>query len=1357
MDKYFKNRKNIQFVDKELDMQILEWWAKDENDENGSDNESDSDNEDKCNLFYSIYCFGRTKCGKSVTCKINDYNPFYYIKIPDSRNFNLSNFLGFIENKLYKYKTSLVKSKCKIVQKKDLFGFRNDKLYKYVKLVFYNMYAMNKSKYIFKNPVTINGINNQPIKYKLYESSFDPFLRFCHINDIQTANWVRIKNFKMNNVKKSTTDLCIEISNNKSIERIDVPTIANFLQASWDIEVYSFDGEFPEPKKKDKYGKYPNVIYQMATTFNYFNDSDTLVKHLFTIKKCAEIDDKNTIVEYCETEKDMIKKWIDLIKRSDPDIIYTYNGDSFDWMYITERADLFGLKDYMFTNLSRLHSFNSVIKREFFSSSAYGDSEFNRVYIPGRLNYDLLIHYKRGMKKYSSYKLDFIAGEILNEKKHDVTAKDIFKYYESGCPEKIKTIGLYCFCEGTRVSLPSCSVNIECLDKIEGDVVTWVYDKGFSTSKKTHFFNNGKKECLELTLIDGTLIKCTKDHQFLTKNGWIEAQNLSEHDKILYYPEPAFCDYENEYLETYKFSDEIGLLNYEKACVFARILGYLLTDGCISNSTCYKNYSQGRIRYDYDTAIVHMGTKIDAEAMLKDIYILTGRTLKMHKQKYTYCITFTAELTRWFLSIDGVNKGKKINSVCGLPEFVKRDDCPLWIIREFIKGLMGGDGGCPGVSNNKFSNVTFVQSKTYEYIDALKTYMNDLQTLFSKFNIKTKISNITKNGLGNGYSQCLKIVQNDIIAFYEKIGFAYCVGKTYKLAVVSSYYKLRNETTRQFNWVCKRINVLRKDMSISKALKQAHLELKDQEPIFNQHYSLPQYESLNLSERPISCKFNKKYFPSAIEYLKLTEAYDRFVTDDNKKSYAVGSDEEYSPCYYLSVLHKKDIGQQTVYDIEVKDTHNFVANGAVVHNCIQDTALLQKLVDKQLILITIIQLANVTYVPIGYLVTRGQTIKVTSQILRKARQMDFLVPNTNFNEDSYPIKVKLKGEVNAEDFFKTNEYIKVMIDTKEQSNYSPGFLNCKVSDIIDNDIVLLTNTEITKIYYNVKLQVKGKTFVAEKVWSINDTIDDTFTGACVLEPQIGFTNDDIAVLDFASLYPTIIISRNLCYSTFVMDKQYMNCKDTNYENLAWNDSVEYKLNHKCDTLMKSGKKKNELCGRQAYFEVDGKYACRVHDPLKKQRDDNEKFQKKHVEYNYTVVQPSKDNDGNIKHKGVLPALLEELYAERKKVKKRMAAANDSGDKLLADILDCTQLGIKISLNSCYGFLGRRVGDLILKELGSIVTSVGRQLIEQSKEYAENEFLTFVKKEKILTHKIIPKTYDLTQKEKDTFLKHFQIN
>jgi DNA polymerase elongation subunit (family B) len=61
-----------------------------------------------------------------------------------------------------------------------------------------------------------------------------------------------------------------------------------------------------------------------------------------------------------------------------------------------------------------------------------------------------------------------------------------------------------------------------------------------------------------------------------------------------------------------------------------------------------------------------------------------------------------------------------------------------------------------------------------------------------------------------------------------------------------------------------------------------------------------------------------------------------------------------------------------------------------------------------LILITIIQLANVTYVPISFQTTRGQTIKVFSQLLRKARQLDYLVPHTNFNEDSYPLLINTK-------------------------------------------------------------------------------------------------------------------------------------------------------------------------------------------------------------------------------------------------------------------------------------------------------------------------------------------------------------
>ena len=40
-----------------------------------------------------------------------------------------------------------------------------------------------------------------------------------------------------------------------------------------------------------------------------------------------------------------------------------------------------------------------------------------------------------------------------------------------------------------------------------------------------------------------------------------------------------------------------------------------------------------------------------------------------------------------------------------------------------------------------------------------------------------------------------------------------------------------------------------------------------------------------------------------------------------------------------------------------------------------------------------IEMARVTGVPMSFLLTRGQSIKVFSQILRKARQRGLLVPN----------------------------------------------------------------------------------------------------------------------------------------------------------------------------------------------------------------------------------------------------------------------------------------------------------------------------------------------------------------------------
>lgn len=62
-----------------------------------------------------------------------------------------------------------------------------------------------------------------------------------------------------------------------------------------------------------------------------------------------------------------------------------------------------------------------------------------------------------------------------------------------------------------------------------------------------------------------------------------------------------------------------------------------------------------------------------------------------------------------------------------------------------------------------------------------------------------------------------------------------------------------------------------------------------------------------------------------------------------------------------------------------------------------------------------------------------------------------------------------------------------------------------------------------------------------------DQTEGGYQGATVLAAQTGAYYEPITALDFASLYPSIMCAHNLCYSTYVMDKKYMDLPGVTYE------------------------------------------------------------------------------------------------------------------------------------------------------------------------------------------------------------------
>ena len=163
----------------------------------------------------------------------------------------------------------------------------------------------------------------------------------------------------------------------------------------------------------------------------------------------------------------------------------------------------------------------------------------------------------------------------------------------------------------------------------------------------------------------------------------------------------------------------------------------------------------------------------------------------------------------------------------------------------------------------------------------------------------------------------------------------------------------------------------------------------------------------------------KKLSSSALgdNFLKLLPMTGRFIFDmfhEVKKGYKLDS-------YKLNEVSKLYLGDQKI-DMSPKEMFARYKEGdpkklaEVAAYCIKDTLLPHKLLKKLCTLLNLLEMAKATWVPLCFLVERGQQIKVFSQLTKKARELGYMVPTIKYGslpEEPYEGATVLEAQKGA--------------------------------------------------------------------------------------------------------------------------------------------------------------------------------------------------------------------------------------------------------------------------------------------------------------------------------------------------------
>lgn len=485
-------------------------------------------NRDNVKKQFVVHLFGSTKEGTSVRVEVFGFRPYFFLKIDESKT--PERFIDSVKQYLLKNgivsqiednltaEPSIGVSKSSvslnIVKKKEFYGFSANKLFPFVKITVSSLQLFYRIRNLFVNKAGYPELKNNKYLFGIppvvYESNIDPMLRFIHEKNISPCDWLVVRN-GMSCVDTAQKEWAVDCEST-DIFPSDYEKSAPFTIASWDIECYSYTGEFPIPKRSwdtmlesctsiDTTMKYISTkvpskmiltsleVIQKTLEENYtksfsskllpkilkdhliiggdpviqigtiLSKGPLLEKHLFAFPDCSPIED--SIVHVFPDESTMLSGWFEWMTQINPDILIGYNVFGFDENYIWNRLEELKLtsSDSIIHSFSRLRSTGSQMecKEKFLSSSALGDNFMHIWTTHGRLQIDLY-HYIRRLAVLPSYKLDsvvkyYMSGKLIGVNRVSDTDIDEYVLEVSGAIKDVRPGRALCLLDESGESI----------------------------------------------------------------------------------------------------------------------------------------------------------------------------------------------------------------------------------------------------------------------------------------------------------------------------------------------------------------------------------------------------------------------------------------------------------------------------------------------------------------------------------------------------------------------------------------------------------------------------------------------------------------------------------------------------------------------------------------------------------------------------------------------------------------------------------------------------------------------------------------------------------------------------------------